>query len=63
MSKNGCQDSKAIVLVVYGIIVPVGAAVAYPTKHASISMNIFMVLTGIAFFFLRRGIEKAKEGK
>jgi len=38
-----------MVLVVYGIIVLIGAAVACPAKHASISMSIFMILTGIAF--------------
>jgi high-affinity Fe2+/Pb2+ permease len=52
-----------IVLAIYGIIVLIGAAMACPCKHASISVSLFMLLTGIAFFFLGKDIEKAKEAK
>jgi high-affinity Fe2+/Pb2+ permease len=52
-----------IVLAIYGIIVLIGAAMACPCKDASISVSLFMLLTGIAFFFLGKDIEKAKEAK
>jgi hypothetical protein len=52
-----------IVLAIYGVIVLIGAAVACPAKHASISMSIFMILTGTAFFLLGKDIEKAREAK
>jgi len=50
-------------LAIYGVIVLIGAAAACPAKHASISTSIFMILTGIAFSFLGKDLEKAKEAK
>jgi len=41
-----------IALIIYGIVVLIGAIVACPAKHASISVAIYMVLTGIAFTIL-----------
>jgi uncharacterized membrane protein YkgB len=52
-----------IALVIYGIIVLIGAVVACPAKHASISTSIFMILTGLAFLSLGKDIEKPKEAK
>jgi uncharacterized membrane protein YkgB len=52
-----------IALVIYGIIVLIGAAAACPAKHASISTSIFVILTGLAFLFLGKDIEKPKEAK
>jgi predicted tellurium resistance membrane protein TerC len=52
-----------IVLAIYGVIVLIGAAAACPAKHASISMSIFMILTGVAFALLGKDIEKPKEAK
>jgi len=52
-----------IALAIYGVIVLIGAAAACPAKDASISTSIFMILTGIAFSFLGKDVEKAKEAK
>jgi hypothetical protein len=36
---------------------------ACPAKHASVSVSLFMLLTGIAFFLLGKDIEKTKEAR
>jgi ABC-type uncharacterized transport system permease subunit len=52
-----------IAILIYGIIVLIGAVIACPSKHASISMSIFMIFVGIAFLCLGKDIEKPKEVK
>ncbi len=52
-----------IIIAIYGVIVVIGAAVACPAKDASISMSIFMILTGIAFALLGKEAIKEKEEK
>jgi len=47
-----------IALVIYGVIVLIGAIVACPAKDASISVAIYMILTGIAFTVLGKDLEK-----
>jgi len=52
-----------VVIAVYGLIVLVGAVVACPAKHASISTSLFMLLTGLAFYALGRELEEIKKKK
>jgi len=47
-----------IALIIYGIIVLIGAIAVCPAKDASISVAIYMILTGIAFTVLGKDIEK-----
>jgi hypothetical protein len=49
-----------IVAIVYGIIILTGAIAACPAKHASVSVSIFMILMGVAFYFLGKDLEKTK---
>lgn len=51
-----------IALLIYGIIVLIGATAACPAKHASISVSVFMILTGLAFFLLGKDLEKLSKG-
>jgi uncharacterized membrane protein len=50
------------VLLIYGIVVLIGAIAACPAKDASISVSIFMILTGLAFFLLGKDLEKLSKG-
>jgi len=52
-----------LILAIYGVIILIGAAVACPAKHASISVSIFMILTGICFAILGKDVEKKAEVK
>jgi predicted tellurium resistance membrane protein TerC len=52
-----------LVIAIYGLIVLIGAAVACPAKHASISTSIFMMLTGVAFYLLGKEHEELKVKK
>jgi len=52
-----------LILAIYGVIVLIGAAVACPAKHASISVSIFMILTGVCFAILGKDMEKKAEAK
>jgi len=52
-----------LILAIYGVIVLIGAAVACPAKHASISVSVFMILTGICFAILGKDLEKKAEAK
>jgi len=47
-----------IALIIYGVIVLIGAIAVCPAKHASISIAIYIILTGIAFAILGKDIEK-----
>jgi len=57
VNKTACLG---IVLTVYGLVVLAGAVAACPAKHASVSVSLFMVLAGAAFFALGRDIEKLR---
>jgi predicted tellurium resistance membrane protein TerC len=50
-----------LIIAVYGLIVLIGAIAACPAKHASISVSIFMILTGVAFYFLGKEHEELKK--
>jgi len=39
----------------------IGAIAACPAKHASTSVSIFMILTGVAFYFLGKEHEELKK--
>lgn len=39
---------------IFGIIVLIGAIAACPSKHASVSVSIFMILVGLCFATLAR---------
>jgi len=41
-----------LVVAIYSLIVLIGAIAACPAKHASISVSIFMISTGVAFYSL-----------
>ncbi|KXA94334.1 hypothetical protein AKJ65_04760 [candidate division MSBL1 archaeon SCGC-AAA259E19] len=47
-----------IATIIFGIIVLIGAAVECPAKEASISVSIFMILTGACFTCLGKDLEK-----
>jgi len=50
-----------IATIIWGIIVLVGAIAECPAKEASISVSIFMVLTGICFTCLGNNLEGMEE--
>jgi predicted tellurium resistance membrane protein TerC len=50
-----------LVIAIYSLIVLIGVIAACPAKYASISVSIFMILTGIAFYFLGKEHEELKE--
>jgi len=52
-----------LILAIYGAIVLIGAVVACPAKHASISVSLFMILTGMCFAILGKDMEKKAEAK
>jgi len=52
-----------LVITIYDVIVLIGAIAACPAKHSSISVSIFMILTGViltgvAFYFLGKEHEE-----
>jgi predicted tellurium resistance membrane protein TerC len=50
-----------LVIAIYSLIVLIGVIAACPAKHASISVSIFMILTGVAFYLLGKEHEELKE--
>jgi uncharacterized membrane protein len=52
-----------LVIIIYGLIVLIGAAVACPAKHASISVSLFMILSGLAVYILGKELEEIKKKK
>jgi len=50
-------------LMVYGVIVLIGAIVACPAKHASVSVSLFIILVGVGFLALGKDIEKSSSFK
>ncbi|KXA94347.1 hypothetical protein AKJ65_04690 [candidate division MSBL1 archaeon SCGC-AAA259E19] len=47
-----------VATIIFGIIVLIGAAMECPAKEASISVSIFMILTGICFTCLGKNLEE-----
>lgn len=55
-------SAVGIAIVIFGIIVLIGALAVCPAKDASVSISIFMILTGLGFYFLGKDIgKKVKE--
>ncbi|MEM2169921.1 MAG: hypothetical protein QXE63_03420 [Zestosphaera sp.] len=52
-----------LILAIYGVIVLIGAAIACPAKHVSISVSIFMILKGVCFAILGKDMKKEAEAK
>jgi uncharacterized membrane protein YkgB len=50
-----------LVIAIYSLIVLIGVIAACPAKYASISVSIFMILTGVSFYFLGEEHEELKE--
>jgi len=52
-----------LLITIYGLIVLIGAVIACPAKHASISVSLFMLLSGLAVYILGKELEEIKKKK